>query len=187
MPTHKAIEQISELSREIAYHRKRHDDYRTKSYGSEDRQFYSKAANAEYTKILKIEERIEQIKKFGLSTYELGKLKKELSGFKTITYNKSLGMRDKVVIGHSNVLGTYVKISYVSYNSFMRNVRGMGSLSGTKDIDSITPISKQTYDMITQGVNKSGGTRSSGSFMGGSWDNRRVEQPKPIFPSGWRI
>jgi len=96
----------------------------------------------------KLEERKSEIEKLGLSTKERSALKREIESFSGLQYGSSIGSRDKVVIGFSKKLGKYLIVRYTKFSSFMRNVRGMGSLAGTKDIRSIKEISKRQYDNI---------------------------------------
>lgn len=150
--TPKALKQVEELEREYNIIRKRSENYFEKiknlSYNDPLRKYYQQEMNKLYIKESKVEDRIRDIKNSGFSTYEIGALKKEVTNFYPLTYSASLGSRDRVVVGYSNALKNYVIVKYTSYNSFMRNVRGCGSLAGTKDISSIKIISKSQYDKI---------------------------------------
>jgi hypothetical protein len=107
-----------------------------------------------YAKEARIDEKIDAIKKFGLATKEVARLKRELHGFRSIKYDSSLGMRSSEKIGYSKVLNSYVLVSATSYTSFMRNVKGCGSLAGKTDISGFRLISKKTYDDILAGQGK---------------------------------
>lgn len=148
----KGKEQIRNLKQDIISLERKKDNYYTKYRGASPdmKKYFNREITKIGNKVFSIEERIRQVEQFGLSTYEQGALKKELSSFKPLTYSRDLGSRDKVVVGYSKTLKSYVIVDYTRYTSFMGNVRGMGSLAGTKDIGSIKFISKQQYDSITK-------------------------------------
>lgn len=107
-----------------------------------------------YAKEARIYDKRSAIEKFGISSKELTKLKRELHGFRSIKYDRGLGSRDTVKVGYSKVLNSYVLVDSTSYTSFMRNVKGCGSLAGKTDISGFRLISKKTYDDILAGQGK---------------------------------
>ena len=122
-------------------------------------------------KYYKLEDKKNDIKQTGLSTKELSAIKRESSNFTRLNSDKTLGSSSVESVGHSKKLNAYVKIKYTKYSDFMRNVRGMGSYAGKKDIRSVRIIPAPVYEKIKEGISKKGAI-STGSFMGGSWSNR---------------
>jgi len=118
-------------------------------YNSYERKAFISEQRKIDTKFYKLEEKISDIKKLKLSSKQQSGLKREIGTFRALQHSSSLGSRDRIVVGYSKALGQYVIVTYTSFNSFMRNVRGCSSLAGTKDINDIRYISKQQYDNIT--------------------------------------
>jgi len=152
--TIEAQQELTELKTEQQRMRQHSDEIFKKvqkyPYDSYERKGLKNESRKLDTKYYKIEERINEIQKLGLSTKQRSALKRETVNFKTLHYDRNLGTRDKTVIGYSKALGNYVIVDYTSYTSFMGNVRGMGSLAGTKDIGRVRIISKSQYEQITK-------------------------------------
>jgi len=159
MSSIKAQQEILELKHEIAEIEldiKRKNDRAYKpNVESWLRDSIRKEVNALYNKQSKKEDKIREISEFGYSTREIGSLKRELAGFKSLSYHTSIGSRDIVKVGFSKALNNYVIVSYMKFTSFMRNVRGAGSLAGKSDINSIKIISQRQYEAILNQEHKS--------------------------------
>jgi len=95
--------------------------------------------NSTLTKKFNKENKINFIEKIGCSTLEMSGVKRELSGFKSLTHGGDLYSRDLTKVGYSKKLGKYVIVSYTKWSSFMGN---------TTDINNIKIISKAQYDSI---------------------------------------
>jgi len=145
MMTKKANEEFDNLNSKINYLDKELNDIMNSSIPYN---LKMKERNSLQNKKYKLEERVDKIKKFGVSPRELGSIKKELSGFVLLTSDRSLGSRNFTKIGLSTILNSYIKIKGVRYSGFMSNVRGMGSLANTTEIDSIELLSKEEYENL---------------------------------------
>ena len=180
MVSKKAQKQIVELEHEIKKMKENIDKYRHlhfQNYSDKGLQrYYRNKATSEERKYYKYLEKLEEIKKYGLAISELATLKRELCAFKSLSYGRSLGSRDSVVIGYSKVLGNYVIVNYTEWTDFMRNVQGCSSMAGTKDIRSIKIISKEQYDRIVS-QEKIPTRRPTG------WERRPSPQPSVL--QGW--
>jgi len=95
--------------------------------------------NSMSTKKFNKENKINLIEKIGCSTLEMSELKRELSGFESLTNRGHHYSRDLIKVGYSKKLGKYVIVSYTKWNSLKAN---------TTDINSIKIISKAQYDSI---------------------------------------
>jgi hypothetical protein len=175
--TPKALEQIQKLKDESHYADVRSRNLYDKGHSSTnkyEKDALYKEANNWSNKRYKLNSKIDEIIRSGFSTGEETSIKKNLGSFKTISSDSSLGSRERTAIGYSKPLKSYVKVNYSAYNSFMRNVRGMGSLAGTKSIHSIKPITKKIYDNISEGIEKKG-------QLSGGWGQRtRNKRAEPM-------
>lgn len=167
MPTAKAQTELRELEILLIRTKREEDqayfEQRKTPYGSytyKGLQLEIRKLNDKYYKIM---ERRDEIIKVGLSSLEQRHLKRELSNFTGLSRDTNLGTRDRTVMGYSKTLGEYVIVRYTSYSGFMRNVRGMGSLAGTKSIHSVKIISKSQYDRIMSMERKPSRQRGWGS------------------------
>ena len=119
-------------------------DYHTKlMYERESRKYQ----NQEY----KIDEKIAEIRNRGMSTSQWNSIKRESSNgnWRQMGYESSLGARDIVKVGLYKNTPYIVKI--VRYNGFMSNVRGMGSLANTSNMQYAKQISQRAYEKQLQG------------------------------------
>jgi len=152
MSSQKAREEIRELKAEQVRIQKEKDSIYFQQRKVPWDSYTRKGLDSELRKLdnkyYKIQDRLSEIENIGFSTKERTSLKREIASFSTLSHSSNIGSRDRKVIGYSKVLQNYVIVGYTSYSGFMRNVRGMGSLAGTKDINSVKVISKAQYDRI---------------------------------------
>lgn len=146
--TKKAIEQIRKIKEEIRDLKKDIDRINKSNYPYD---YKNKESNRIYNKIYKKEEKINEIDSVGLSSGEVGSLKKSLDKFKTIKREKDIGSTSYIKVGYFKPLKQYVKVNYRKYSGLMRSVRGMSSLAGTIDITSIKPITEALYNKLSAG------------------------------------
>ena len=168
---------ILELQRQLQETKARMEHYFSKSnaasYNDYERKDYHRIALQHERKYYSMQEKIEELQKLGLSsTTQLASLKREIASFKRIGGDRTIGLSDRVVVGYSKALQNYVKVRYTVYSSFMRNVRGMGSLVGTKDIHQIIILPKVVYERILIGVERAGGAKQRTSFLGATQETR---------------
>jgi hypothetical protein len=114
------------------------------------RKYYQKDLKKAGNKIWKAQDKVEAIKKEGISTSERNALSKEAWVFTTIESDRSLGMTQYIKIGFSKVLNSYVQVELTRYSSFMSNVKGCGSLANKKVLDNFSITDKETYDEIIE-------------------------------------
>ena len=141
--TPKAQQEISKLIGEIKeidrQRDKNNEIYRNPNTDSWMRKQLQINNNSMSTKKFNKENKINFIEKIGCSTLEMSGVKRELSGFKSLTHGGDLYSRDLTKVGYSKKLGKYVIVSYTKWNSLKAN---------TTDINSIKIISKAQYDSI---------------------------------------
>jgi len=164
--TKKGKEEIVKLKSEIVQLDKEYISMCDRQSKEHD-QLYRKALSKECDKIWRKknakETRISEIEKLGLSSKECLALKKELLHFKTIASERMLGSSDYTVVGQSKALdGAYVKVTYCKWGSFMRNVKGCGSLAGKTDINEVVELPEKEYNEL---LNQNSVHKTS--FMGG--------------------
>lgn len=159
MITIKAKEQIEQLEAEMSNLKSQSERIRQSSIPWDIKR---REINRLDTRRWKLEERLDTIKELGMSTKEVGNFKKELSGFTMLNYNRNLGSRNSISTGFSKTLDSYVIVDSTRFNSFMSNVRGMGSLANTTDINSIKEISKSEYEDLLK-KERSGTTSFAGA------------------------
>ena len=138
-------EELKELKlREIEHQDNidRHNKKRMETISSDRElsEMYNKMSRTENNKKYKVIDKINEIEEYGLSRKEMNKLKRELMNFETLEHSTNLGSRDRTVQGFSKTLDKKVKVSYTRYTSFMRNVRGCGSLAGQISIFTIEVV-----------------------------------------------
>ena len=150
--TKNAEAEIIELKKEIATLDELYQKYINLSRNAHDRNtfaVYRREYNRVWNKMSAKEDKIRDIEKLGISTKEKTSLLRESHSFSTISHDRGLGMRDNVVVvGFSKVLNSHVKFNIASYTEFMKNVRGMGSLAGKRDIEKIEYISEDEYTRL---------------------------------------
>jgi hypothetical protein len=122
---------------------------------------YDNMIRQQTTKYYKVEDKINEIKKLGISSKQKTRLKKELVLFALVESDKSIGSTDVIKVGYSKTLGDWVKVSYTKFSSFMSNVRGCGSLANTIDIRSLEMISASEASTLVNA-----GKKFSVSFAG---------------------
>lgn len=96
------------------------------------------------------ENKVKELKEQMLSTKELNGIKKEMSSFRTISNKVGLGSRDIEAIGYSQILNSYIYVSYVRFTDFMRNVKGCESIAGSKDIHELKMISEHEFQKMAE-------------------------------------
>ena len=139
--------EMNELERQNTRNNERYSDPKTDTWL---RKHLAKENNSIWTKKNNKENKINTINEFGYATLEMSGLKRELSGFTSLTHSSSMGSRDRTVVGFSKKLGKYVIVKYTKWTGMMRNVRGCSSMAGNTDINSLKVISKAQYDSITK-------------------------------------
>ena len=146
--TKKAVEQIRKLKDEIKDLNRDVDRIRKSNYPYD---YKNRESNRIYNKIYKKEEKITEIESIGLSSGEIGSLKKAVGEFKTLKREKDIGSTRYIKVGYFKPLKQYVKVIYHKYSGLMRSVKGMSSLAGTIDIVSIKPITETLYNKLIAG------------------------------------
>jgi hypothetical protein len=151
--TEKAKKEIEELNAVIIAKEKETKVLEKRRQMERDSLYY-KALNRELDSIWrkknKAEETIKEIQKLGISTSENRNIKKEVSSFHNVKYDTSLGCRDVVAVGLSKTLNGYIKVEYTKFTSFMRNVKGCGSLANTMDFSSVEQITLVDYQTFIE-------------------------------------
>ena len=168
MVTQNAQQQLNELNSEQKYIQNQKDNLYSRLRGEQDtymRKAITKQTSDLDRKYYNIEDKKRTIESVGYSTTEMGAIKRALPSFTSLSYDKSLGSSNKQKVGYVKSLNKYFIVQFTEYGSFMRNVRGMGSLAGTKDLSSVKEISKQVYEQILN-QQRNAGVRSNVSFMG---------------------
>lgn len=183
MVTQKAQQQLNELNNDQKYIQNQKDNLYSRLKGEQDaymRKAITKQISDLDRKYYNIEDKKRTIEQIGYSTTEMSAIKRALPSFTSLSYDKTLGSSDKQKVGYVKSLNKYFIVRYTQYSSYMRNVRGMGSLAGTKDLGSVKEISKQVYEQIVN-QQRNAGVRSSASFMGAT-EQRQGGQVRKFRP-----
>jgi len=149
--TPKAETQIVELKHDIQLLQEREKGIREQQFLSNDmytRQMYSRELSRLYSDIARKEETLKTIEEQGISSHERGAIIKALTGFHTLSSDKSLGSRRVVAVGYVKTLDSYAVVTYTKWSGFMRNVQGMASMAGKTEIDNIELISEVKYQQL---------------------------------------
>lgn len=161
--TQEAQDELKQLNQESEKLYERSNYYRRQNLKYEARSYEQKW--------VRIQDKIREIEKTGLSSSEQYAIKKSLPGFFIIKSTKELGSSSYEAVGFVPKLNNYFVVNYMKFSSFMRNVRGMASEAGKTNINSIRVISKDIYDEITKGVQEKG--RKHEIFFMGSYQEKR--------------
>lgn len=142
--------ELKELDQKKKTLEREDERYRERLVGADHfiRQAINRQRNAVWRKIERVEEKISDVTNAGISTKDKRKLMKELRNFKSLDRERSLGSRDIVAVGYSDLFKSHIRVEYTRWTSFMRNVRGCASYAGTTDIKDIKRITKATYTKL---------------------------------------
>lgn len=150
--TKKAQEEIKKLEGEVTTTKISEETFYKRMCNATDK-YLRKGLNQEYNKFVnkrqRLEERLQEISKLGFSSTEKRAISKERYSYSNIKYETSLGCRDVVAVGFSKALNHHVRVTYTRFTSFMRNVRGCGSLADTVDFQNIELISEEEFKKLT--------------------------------------
>jgi hypothetical protein len=147
----KYYDELSELKSKHKYLEKHREEARQsyfKASGMEMHNMYKREMNACDRKMSNLDDRIRELQNLKLSSGEKRSLMKEMDNMTALKSDRDLANTNIVKVGWSDTLGSYVKIKYTKWSSFMSNVRGMGSLAGKKEIDDVEKISKEEYESL---------------------------------------
>jgi hypothetical protein len=170
--TPEAARELEEIKQKADYAQRQDNHYMQQGFRHEASSWRGKWA--------RLYDKQTELEKLGISTNEKKAILLTLPSMFSINSDRNLGTRGGTKVGFVAKLNAYVKVSYTKYTDFMHNVRGMGSLAGKTDIDSVEPISKETYEQITKGVQEAGGAKREVHFAGMTQVTRGgvVQEPK---------
>lgn len=120
------------------------------THTSEVKRFYYDKANQVDGKKWKIIEKVDDIKKDRLTNGEVKKIIRESSSFQSLQRGTSIGVRTYTKIGFSKYLGTYIKIEYTYFNSFMKGVKGCAGMANTYSLNSLIILSDEEFKALTE-------------------------------------
>lgn len=105
---------------------------------------YDKESNKLHNQLFTMDERIETIKRNGISTGERNAIGRAVTSscntWVTIQTDRSLGCNGATKVGYYKPLAMFFEVSYTRYNGFMRNVKGCSSLADKTQVGSVTRL-----------------------------------------------
>lgn len=128
--------------------------------------------NALYTKIDRCDSSTRVLAQQGMTNAEHKKVAEEVMGANSILEKteSGLGYRERVVVGFSTRVSSYIRVRSTRWNGFMRNVKGCASMADTCDI-SWERISEEEFTAI-----KNAGIKHTTAFAGAT----TTERARPV-------
>jgi hypothetical protein len=113
-----------------------------------------KERNSLYGKLERCDDSIRLLNDYGMTAAEHKKVAAEVLGGNSILEKTetSLGCRERVVVGFSTKLSSYIRVRSTRWNGFMRNVKGCASMADTCDITWSTITEEEFNNVKASGI-----------------------------------
>ena len=152
----KATKEVEKLNNEISDLEKQMARATDKMYTVPytERAMWVRERRTVETKLYNKQDKVKQLEKWEIATSEKTTLLNEVAGyghnFETIRRDKSLGSSCITKVGWSKLLQSFLRVDYTHYSSFMRNVKGCGSLADKKELSGFSRITEEEVDALLQ-------------------------------------